>query len=294
MKKTFTLLLSCIVSIAAQAQIPNGDFENWTYATGYSTPDGWDNPNSLTAPNSVYTCERGTTGAPSGSSFLMLTNKVAGSSTAPGLAVCSKYDFVNHQPTSGFPYTGRPLSLTGKWQYMANGTDKGRIGVVLTKWNITTNKSDVVAEVEYDLPGMVMSWTSFSIPLTYLSSNTPDTAYIGLVASNNSVTAGSYLYVDNLNFSGTAANVPVTVYPRYNIALSPNPARDNIKLDFGTAITDDVHILVMDLFAHVIANVTYYAGQQVYNVNLNKAAPGMYFVITEIGEDRQSQRLVIQ
>lgn len=297
MKKTITLSTLLITFFTAQAQIPNGSFENWTAATGYSTPDGWDNFNALTAPYTVYTCEKGTTGAPHGNAFIMLTTKTAGTSAVPGLALCGKYDMVTQKPKSGFPYAGRPQSLTGKWQYMASGADKGRIAVYLTKWNTTTNTRDMVGSVEYDLPGMVMAWASFSIPIVYTSGAMPDSAIVGLVSSNKSSTAvaGSYLYVDSLNFSGTAPNgISVAAGMKYSVTLSPNPAKDNLSVDFGTAVADDVKLWVADMYGRTVATADWRSGKQVYSLNLDNVAPGLYFVKMKVGEEIQAQRLVIE
>src|SRR5437667_42356 len=79
-----------------------------------------------------------------------------------------------------------------------------------TKWNTATSKRDTIAFKNYALPGMVMSWGTFTIPLTYYSYATPDSAIIVLSASGTTPVVNSYLYVDNLAFSGTGpSNVGV-------------------------------------------------------------------------------------
>jgi hypothetical protein len=295
MKKSFTLLLLSITFLtAAQAQIPNSSFENWTTTGSYSTPDGWDNFNSLTAPNSVYTCEKGTTGAPHGSSFLMLTTKVVGSSTVPGLVQSGVYDIATKKPKYGFAFTGRPLNLTGKFQYMTNGTDTGRIAGYLSAWNPVSHTRDLVADFTFDFAGTVTSWTSFSISLTYESGETPDTAVIGIVSSNTTTTAGTYLYVDSLNFTGSAAGVPMAIPSKYNITLLPNPATDKLSIDLGIAATDDVKLQLTDMFGRVVTERTWHSGNRVYSMSLNTIPPGLYFVKLKLGDDIQTQQLVIQ
>lgn len=296
MKRTITLLVLLLTMLAAaHAQIPNGDFENWTTNGPYHTPDGWDNYNQETISwNLTQTCDWGTSGAPSGSKFLMLTSKTVNTSVVPGMAICGKYDFVNKQPQSGFAYSGRPASLTGRWQYMASGTDTGRIAVYLTRWNTTTNKRDLVGGVEYDLPGMVMSWAPFSIPITYVSGATPDSAIIGLTASNKTVTAGSYLYVDSLNFTGHVVGISATQYKKYSVLLSPNPAKDNLSVDFGFTTTDPVTLWIIDMYGRVVAESAWDAGRRVYVMELNKVVPGSYFVKIRLGQDMQMQQLIVQ
>lgn len=284
MNKLTTLIASLILSFTAQAQIPNASFENWTTTGSYSTPDDWDNFNALTASAGVFTCEKGTIGAPHGSAYLKLTSKIAGTTAVPGLAASGKYDFTTKKPISGFPYTGRPQYLTGKWQYMANGTDTGRIAVLLTRWNSTTGKRENVAGFEYDLPGMVTSWASFSIPLTYLSGARPDTAIIGLTSSNKSITAGSYLYIDSLNFSGFAVGVPENNNPDLAVTLSPNPAKDNLSIDFGTALGSSAKLSIIDMYGRTIREATVEQGKQVYAMPLHDVATGLYLLRIKQGE----------
>lgn len=296
MKKAFTLLALSVVCLAAQAQIPNGSFENWTTIGSYSIPDGWDNFNSQTSSSSIYTCEKGTTGAPNGSAYLKLTTKTVGSSLVPGFAQTGVYDFTNKTPKSGFAFTGRPASLTGKWQYMASGSDTSRIAVYLTKWNSTTGQTDLIAEVEYNLPGMVMSWTSFSIPLTYYSNSAPDSAIVAAVTSNRSVTAaaGTYLYLDSLNFAGTAAGIKGVNASKYKLIVSPNPAKDHISIDFGTTTTDDAVISVTDLFGRIVTEATFSKGNRVYNMHLDAMPQGLYMVKVKVGDEVQAQKLMVQ
>ena len=71
MKKLIALFSAIAISTAVEAQIPNADFENWTNAGSYYTPDNWANLNSITNPASVYTCMKGNPGV-SGSSFIKL------------------------------------------------------------------------------------------------------------------------------------------------------------------------------------------------------------------------------
>jgi hypothetical protein len=295
MKKHFTLLLFMLAGITAlHAQIPNASFENWTTTGSYSTPDGWDNFNSLTSTMGVYTCEKGTNAPPHGGAYLKLTTRTVGTKVVPGLALSGKYDAVNLEPESGFPFTGRPAAITGKWQYMGNGSNIARIAVYLTKWNAATKTTEVIGKVEHDLPGMVMSWTSFSIPITYTSGATPDSAIIGITSSNKNATDGSYLYVDSLNFFGTVVGVQEMKASKYDLKLSPNPATENVSIDFGTTATNGVKLWVMDVYGRVVKEETFRAGERIYNMKLGDVAKGIYFVKVGAGEELQTRQLVIQ
>jgi hypothetical protein len=193
------LLASTITN--AQNTIPNNGFENWTSMGTYNNPEAWSCLNDMTATMSTYTCLKGTPGSV-GSAYLKLSSKtVTGLGVVPGIAVCGTIDAVTMQPTSGFAFSIRPQSFTGKWQYMASGADQGFIGVALTKWNTTSMMRDTVAYAYQALSGMAMSWANFTIPMTYMNGDDPDSCIIILSASranNVAAVAGSYLYVDEL------------------------------------------------------------------------------------------------
>lgn len=184
------------------SQIPNNGFENWTNMGGYNTPDDWGNLNPVTNMAGVYTCLKGTPGNP-GTAYLKLTSAtVTGLGVQPGIAVSGVLNTSTFQAISGFAYTNRPAVLNGTWQYMANGDDQGYISIYLTKWNTSMNMRDTVGQVMYYLPGMVMSWENFSIPISYSRSEVPDSAMIILSASGHVPENGSYLYLDDLSFAG--------------------------------------------------------------------------------------------
>lgn len=294
--KTYLVFLAllAIPSTQLKAQIPNASFENWTTTGGYASPVGWDNFNATTHVSGVYTCERGTTNPPHGTAFLMLITKMIGTSTVPGLAMSGKYDAVNMEPESGFPFTGRPQMLTGKWQYMSNGANIGRIAVYLTKWNNTTKKTDLIGSVEHDLTGSVTTWTSFSIPITYVSGETPDSAIIGLASSNKNATAGSYLYIDSLNFYGTVVGISTVNHAKYNVILSPNPARDNVSVDLGITMAENVVVRMIDMYGRIVKEETLAPGKRMYSIDLNAIPQGLYFVTVQAGEEVQTRQLLVQ
>jgi hypothetical protein len=194
------------VSLSSFAQsIPNSGFETWVNPNGYNVPDGWSTFNDATNSLNIFTCVKGIPGSP-GASYIKLTSKsVPGLGVVPGMAVAGAVDLSQTSTLGGFAYTDTPTSLNGKWQYMASGADMGYISVTFTKWNSGMNMREVVGEGYVDLEGMEMSWANFSIPITFTSSEAPDTCSITLSASGDNPVANSYLYVDNLGFMGTTS-----------------------------------------------------------------------------------------
>ena len=259
MKKTFSIaLLIILISAISKAQlIPNSGFENWTSMGSYNNPDSWSTLNDMTTPLSTYTCVKGTPGT-SGAAYIKLTSRtVTGMGVMPGIAVCGMVDMVTMQPTSGFAFSDRPQSLNGKWQYMASGADQGFIGVVLTKWNTSMMMRDTVAYAYHALQSMAMSWADFSIPMIYMNTDIPDSSIIIISASqayNVQAVDNSYLYVDELNFTGTVAGISEN-YLDDNISISPNPVSDAIVMNLSSLRDMYVSINIFDMQGKLIKSI---------------------------------------
>ncbi len=237
MRTQISLALAFILvfTIAKSQTIPNSGFEDWTSMGTYNNPNSWSTLNDMTAAAGTFTCVKGTPGVAGSSYVKLVSQSVPGIGIASGIAVCGTVDWITLQPTSGFPFSGRPQSLNGQWQYMASGADQGFIGVALTQWNNTTMIRDTVAFAYSPLTGMSMMWANFSIPLTYLTGGDPDSCIIALSAScanGTAAAANSYLYVDDLSFAGVVAGI--NEIGMSAITISPNPASDVLAVDLSS------------------------------------------------------------
>ncbi|MFI5221476.1 MAG: T9SS type A sorting domain-containing protein [Bacteroidia bacterium] len=290
--KIFTIVTSALISLSAPAQIPNSGFENWTTVGGYSNPDGWDNPNALTSSMSVYTCTKGTPGDP-GASYLKLVSKtVTGFGVVPGIAVCGTIDYVSCRPKSGFASTQRPQTLTGNWQYMygASASDVGFIAVYLTKWNTTNGNRDTIASAIKNLTGMAMSWAAFTVTLNYVSGATPDSAMIILSASGPTPSNGSYLYVDNLAFTGTVIGVE-EVLPNSNFRIFPNPAaQSELTVVFDKATSCNVEIFSIE--GKLVKQISSSINNNQFTVDIADLNKGYYFIKAITPQGSVTKKLV--
>ena len=294
MKKLIALFSAIAISTAVEAQIPNADFENWTNAGSYYTPDNWANLNSITNPASVYTCMKGNPGV-SGSSFIKLTSKtVAGTLVAPGVAVSGLIDTAAYTAKSGFPFTQRPGNLTGSWQYMGFSGDVGYISVYLSKWNVAMSMRDTVAFTSQPLTGMVMSWETFSIPLSYHSTATPDSAIIVLSASGSIPVNNSYLYVDNLAFSGFPTAVHNVTAEAAGISVYPNPASGIAYVTYHGKANTALQVSVNDLSGRCLIRSSAQAAAGNIPLNIASLATGIYLVTVSDGEHTSIEKIVVQ
>ncbi|MGE5425146.1 MAG: T9SS type A sorting domain-containing protein, partial [Syntrophothermus sp.] len=269
MKRIITVVLVALYALPVSAQIPNNGFETWNNMGTYSVPDGWGNTNPATTQGGTYTCLKGSPGNPGDAYLKLISNTVAGMGIVPGIAVSGQLNSTTFQPVSGFPFTGRPQSLNGNWQYMAFGEDMGYISVLLTKWNGTAR--DTIAFNYFVLEGMVMSWRSFSIPIDYLSNEHPDSAMVVLSASNanGAVTAvASYLYVDNLTFTDSVSGTGDLKIQ--GIKIYPNPCTD--LLTVSNQNHQALSAEIIDFQGRPVQNLS---GSNDLNFDLKTQAPGM-------------------
>lgn len=298
MKKA--LLLSCAfcATFSAFAQIPNASFENWSNSNGYNTPDGWSNINAMTAPMSVYTAEKGTPGTV-GSSYLKLTSKtVAGMGVMPGIVATGNINPTTMSVSGGFDYNMRPANLTGSWQYMSgNSTDQAVVAAYLTKWDMGNMKRDTVAIAMRSLTGMVMSWATFSVPFTYSKGVMPDTALIVMSSSGMTPANNSYLYVDNLAFAGNVAGTGVSSITSISgIQVYPNPATDELTVNFSTTSAQTCTLSVTDMVGRTITSqhVKATQGRNHTSVNVHGLASGSYLLRINNGLESAVSHITIK
>lgn len=304
MKKSILLSTFVMAALGASAQIPNAGFESWTTVGSYSNPDNWGTLNAMTTPI-AYTAEKGTPGSV-GTSYLSLTSKtITGMGVVPGIAATGNINMTTMAVTGGFPYTMRSMNLTGSWQYMAmSSTDAGYIAVYLTKWNTTAMKRDTVASATKTLSGMAMSWATFSIPLTYAKSFAPDSAMIIMSSSGGSSVGmgstpanGSYLWVDNLAFSGTATTAVSSVESNINdVTLYPNPAKNKINLSFSSKLSKSYTAQIMDVLGKVVNTRTVNAttGSNLLSFDVSTLPSGTYSLSLNDGMQSSVQKFLVQ
>lgn len=277
MKKQTILAIALMftVVISKAQSVPNGSFEAWSNPNGYLVPDDWETLNDMTTTTGVYTATRGGT---SSDYYLKLTSQnVPGMGVMPGIAVSGMLDMGNLTALSGFPFAFRPAAFTGKWQYMGNSSnDVGFVHVILTKWNTTMNMRDTIGMAMQDLSGMVMSWSNFSIPFTYNSTDVPDSCIITMSASGANPEAGSYLYVDNLSFTGILEGVENTEITG-TFKIFPNPANQDIQIDLSGLKATAQQFEITDLTGKVIATKQT-DGSSMQTISIGELPAGNYLL----------------
>ena len=292
MKKIF-LLIAIACTNATFAQIPNAGFENWTSMGSYNNPNNWDQLNAMTASMSVYTCTKGTPGDP-GTAYLKLTSQtVSGMGVMPGIATTGTINMSTMNVGGGFAYSQRPQDISGVWQYMAYGSDAGFVAVYLTKWDAAMGMRDTVAMALQSLSGMVMTWTSFSVSLMYMTGETPDTAQIILSSSGSKPVANSYLYIDNLAFAGSVAGIKNN-FAHAEIKLFPNPASDRLVLNLSNSSVTKGQIEIFDILGKKVSSLNNVDFMTSTTIDISNLTKGEYLIKVNTYEEIISQKFIKQ
>ncbi len=284
MKKLSTLLIALSLGYVAEAQIPNASFENWTAFTGYDRPNEWSTADSALAAlvPGTHTCDK-MTPAPVGTYYMKLTSvTVPLVGVLPGVAASGAVTVSGTTvvPRTGFPMSTRPQNLTGQWQYTPSGADQGSIMILTTKWNGTSR--DTVSFTNHLLSGTVSSFTTFSIPLTYIHGSTPDTGIIFILSGKaTGGVAGSTVSIDDLAFTGSVPNGVVNVNSnKSEISIFPNPASKYANVSYMSTTAGNVHITVTNVSGRVVSEMDYkkMRGSNDFPIQVSKMAAGMYYV----------------
>lgn len=227
MKTTFlSIIIFGTISVICAQQMPNASFELWTG----STPDNWDTSNELILTTQYQTVQKETVNVQHGSFAAKVTTETryvlfVGNVTLPGILTLG--DFILNFSTQeaeikgGIPFTGKPTALNGYYKATQFQGDSAFIGVGFSKWNSSTNHRDTIGLGLMYFKQSISTWTPFSIPITWNSTDSPDSCNIMIVSSDvlnlSTFVTGSTIWVDNLSFeypvsvggnvTGTSTNI---------------------------------------------------------------------------------------
>ena len=179
---------------------------------------------------------------------------------------------------------------------MAQGGDTGVIIVEFTKFNTSTNKSDLIGIGSLLINEMAMSWTAFSSTIQYNpnTSDMPDSCIIIMETGIGTSHSGSYLYTDLLALSGNSSVGELSAISSYNVY--PNPAKDKLNIACNLKQNTLVQIEVLDIQGKQI-KAQYFAmnkGENQVSLDLSDVQKGIYFVRMTADGESLSQKLVVE
>jgi hypothetical protein len=265
------------------AQIPNAGFENWTGGE----PDGWwtsNEPGYINVTQSV-TSHSGSKALRGevisyGGGYVLLPNIQIGQQSVPG-----------------FAYNQRPVSFTGYYQFypFSGSNDLFYLNVYLCKGGV-----DVAYATSFSLAA-ASSYTQFSIPFTYFSSEIPDTCKIDIVIMGFGVNAheGSYFLLDDLAFSPSTGVKDYTTFLPEEIKLLqnyPNPFNPSTYIPFTLLKGGYVKIRVFNILGKEVATLLngYKAqGKYVEKFNASNLASGVYFYRLDVENYSEMKQMLL-
>ena len=230
----YLFLVQGIISIKAQNQIENSDFENWEYiGSSNEEPNEWSSVKSSdntflsnTAPQVIFR----TSDSHSGSYALRLKNETIFGIVANGIATTGRVH-AETNPNNAYVYTdqnntdynqnftNKPDSLTGWYKYNPQGNDKADIQVLLHSGYTempSNDQSNWIAIAKNEFSGNNTNWSRFSSPFNYMNNNTPS-YMISVISSGDSTIAieGSELLIDDLSDTGLTLNKSIEWLKNY-------------------------------------------------------------------------------
>jgi hypothetical protein len=287
----FVLLLFTLTVVA---QVPNASFESWTGAN----PDGWTTSNS---PPSITNITKSSV-AHSGSSAVRGDVVLI----IPSPPVVLQPILQTGTDGKGFPYAQRPAALNGWYQFSpaAASNDQFFVNAILFKGG-PNGKSVGAAVGTYS--AAAASFKQFSIPFTYVATDTPDTCIIQIQLLGPSGSAsphqGSYFIVDDLALGAVATSVGESSVPTgFRLEQNyPNPFNPSTAIGYQLSEVGHVSLKVFNILGAEVATLVEgekVAGQYTVNWNASNLPSGVYLyellISSEKGESyRESKRAIL-
>jgi hypothetical protein len=298
MRKITLLFITIFIRAISFAQtIPNAGFETWVNNSEspqtYAVPQGWITIDAIQTElyylflgDSTYAVHSVTqVGSAHGGSAAVQMRVIASNEgdTVAGAIFSepSAIDFLNSAFGSGsigYGFASRPANLTGFRKFTIVGGDTAIVGVVMTKWNTSTNSRDtVVNNQNYYFTTGAAAWTSFSIPLTYLYNEYPDTCVIVAGITSDRPHIGTLFTLDDLAFTG---NVPIGINEQSTknafVSVAPNPFNNETTLSFHDVQLNHASLEVYDVLGNKVRVMNDLNGDNVI-FNRDGLSDGIYF-----------------
>ena len=314
MKALFTLILSAACAISASAQIDtitNAGFERWGNASpgNASEPSGWysDQSGSEVASLGPQTCFKDSTAPYAGSYCVKVeTESYLGIEVVNGVVTTGVVNAPTTNKANGYigtinytdasdirrmPFTGKPDSLVGWYQYSAGATtERGKIRAILHIGNYfdpetptTYHPNPIDSQIASalfltDTPATTVSaWTRFSVPFTYINTGAPAYIMINVTPSDNQNTSvsGSTMLLDGLGVIYNTTAVKPVNSAAFSIASFPNPVKDELTVNI-TGGAGNGRVALLDISGKVITVVA--ASGNTATINVSGLAAGIYFM----------------
>ncbi|MEW6510382.1 MAG: T9SS type A sorting domain-containing protein [Bacteroidota bacterium] len=277
-------LLLCVVfaSSASLSQIPNAGFESWeTDPDSNQNPVGWQTTNSYP----LVTVERSSPGWQG--SYAMKVKTVNAGFPFPGVAMLE----------TGFPFTAQPARFSAYVKSTIMPGDEAFLIIGLMKGDsIIAATGDCTFRIDTSYS----QFTYLEFPISYQSSEVPDSLVIIVASGLGSGQVGTELIVDDLAIgAGGSTDVLDGNVPPPAFVLSqnyPNPFNPFTTIRYQLPLPGYVRLKVFDILGREVATLVdgmKTPGEHSITWDASSAASGSYVYRLQSGAFVESKRLVV-
>jgi Secretion system C-terminal sorting domain len=302
--KSMILIFVVVASLTSttNAQIPNSGFETWAYYSyGGPNPDIVLKPGHWTGSNNhgMFSLERDSASFPVGTGQFSMIITSSISKNVNGAAL--SYDTLpqallpNNIPPA-FPVNFRPKSFCLYYKYLSIGGDS------MTATCYFYKNGSKIGGAGYASAQNVSSWSPLTLPVTFSTSDIPDSATIILTTFYNVQHDGSALSVDNFSFDNlivTSAPLFSSEIPgKYTLAQNyPNPFNPSTIIRFTVPSNGRAELRIFNVLGQEVA--TLFSDEAAAGVshqvqfNASNLASGIYFSQLEFGGTIQVKKMLL-
>jgi hypothetical protein len=292
--KNFTIVLTVLIALTinVNSQIPNSGFETWeSYYDGsnvYEKPDLWNGSLPKSPLTHSYSLEKISESYPVGTGSYSLKIKPDIARGVRGVAISNDGNdpMTNWIPKPSFAINQRPTSLNLYYKYFPSGGDTMIVQVYFYKNGV------VIGNPVYGTTDTVSDWTALEIPMTYNTSDVPDSATIYFVTGAYIQHSESILYIDNLSFNGFELSMHEIHSENMVFNLYPNPSSDMINLNINSKSADNLILNIYNSIGTLVKKKKLEQNQR--QINIGDLSNGIYVVEINSKELTGRQKLLIQ
>jgi hypothetical protein len=290
MIKKWTIILLCLFSINISAQnIPNGGFEIWDTNGAADYPVNWLFMNSPVCTPTMLPATQTDDSYEGNWAVKLVSHTCIG---MPGTNLEVGFIYTGNLGGStinnySIPFNERPDNLSFFYKFYPEGNDSAFVLLMLVKYDtIELEITDTVAYSTGYIQDEVDEYTPFTLPITYLSENTPDYMYLIFTTSKtlgpNTIpisfpgeyaNLGTTLIIDNVSAEGGTLGIDSKANLESAIMVYPNPAHDVLMIKKP----ENIQLQRISLFNNIGREVIQFNNRQT-TFNIRGLKPGLYFL----------------
>lgn len=283
-------ILCLVVQCSLSQQITDGGLELWQSFGSFAMPDSFFTSDQLNVPFFGISTVAKTTDAHSGQFAAYLHTETAPDSNV--LAGTLGYGSIQMTGSGnffwGWPFTARPKAVTFWYKYSPAGKDQAHALVLLTKW---AGARTTIGTGLLMISAATSAYTEGQIPITYSSSETPDTMDLTFISSGNpNPTAGTKMYIDDIALDYTAGVSIAKIPEPAGFALDqnyPNPFNPSTDIRYVIPRSSRVRLEVFSVLGQSVATlVDAIVPAGIYTVRFDgtRLSSGVYYYRLTAGE----------